>query len=145
MPVGNETTCPTSASVEVTPPNAFDHLVVAATLAPCGGGTLVGVPGVPGHRGQQPDHRPSLPGSGYAVSRPRCATRTDQGPALGPAGRIPVECRRQAVEADLLVDHALEQAGGKAVASPAHDPPPFGDGGQDGVDPDRVTSRTMKG
>lgn len=41
VPVGNETTCPSSASLEVTPPNAFDHLVIGAALAPCGGGTLV--------------------------------------------------------------------------------------------------------
>ena len=41
VPVGTETTCPTSASVQVTPPNAFDHLVMTAALAPCGGGTLV--------------------------------------------------------------------------------------------------------
>ncbi len=32
--------CPTSASVEVTPPNAFDHLSVTAALSPCGGGTM---------------------------------------------------------------------------------------------------------
>ena len=41
VPVGSETACPTSASVQVTPPNALDHLVMTATLAPCGGGTLV--------------------------------------------------------------------------------------------------------
>jgi Protein of unknown function (DUF4232) len=41
VPVGTETTCPTSASVQVTPPNAVDHLVMTAALAPCGGGTLV--------------------------------------------------------------------------------------------------------
>ncbi len=41
VPVGTETSCPTSASFEVTPPNALDHLVIAATLAPCGNGTLV--------------------------------------------------------------------------------------------------------
>jgi hypothetical protein len=41
VPVGTQTTCPTSASIEVTPPNAVDHLVIAAMLAPCGGGTLV--------------------------------------------------------------------------------------------------------
>ena len=41
VPVDSETTCPTSASVQVTPPNATDHLVVTAALAPCGGGTLV--------------------------------------------------------------------------------------------------------
>jgi hypothetical protein len=41
VPVGSETSCPSSASLEVTPPNAFDHLTIPATLAPCGGGTLV--------------------------------------------------------------------------------------------------------
>jgi hypothetical protein len=41
VPVGSETSCPTSATVQVTPPNAFDHLVMTASLAPCGGGTLV--------------------------------------------------------------------------------------------------------
>ncbi len=40
VPAGKETTCPTSASLEVTPPNATDHLVIAAALAPCSGGTL---------------------------------------------------------------------------------------------------------
>ena len=39
--MGNETSCPSSGSLEVTPPNAFDHLVLTATLSPCGGGTLV--------------------------------------------------------------------------------------------------------
>ncbi len=41
VPVGSETNCPSSASLEVTPPNATDHLVIAATMAPCGGGTMV--------------------------------------------------------------------------------------------------------
>lgn len=40
VPVGGETSCPTSADLEITPPNAYDHLSVAATLAPCNGGTL---------------------------------------------------------------------------------------------------------
>ena len=40
VPTGSETTCPSSASLEVTPPNAFDHLTVSATLAPCGNGTM---------------------------------------------------------------------------------------------------------
>jgi hypothetical protein len=40
VPVGSETSCPTSGSMLVTPPNAFDHLTVSATLAPCGGGSL---------------------------------------------------------------------------------------------------------
>jgi hypothetical protein len=41
VPVGSETTCPTSTSLEITPPNAFDHLTIPAALGPCGGGTLV--------------------------------------------------------------------------------------------------------
>ena len=41
VPVGTETTCPTSASMEITPPNDYDHLAVAASLSPCGGGTMV--------------------------------------------------------------------------------------------------------
>jgi hypothetical protein len=41
VPVGSETTCPTSTSLEVTPPGAEDHLTLAAALAPCGGGTMV--------------------------------------------------------------------------------------------------------
>lgn len=41
VPVGGETSCPTSTSMEVTPPDATDHLVVPAALAPCGGGKLV--------------------------------------------------------------------------------------------------------
>jgi Protein of unknown function (DUF4232) len=40
VPVGSETNCPTSGSLLVTPPNAFDHLTVSAMLAPCGGGSL---------------------------------------------------------------------------------------------------------
>jgi hypothetical protein len=40
VPVGSETSCPTSASLEVTPPNSFVHLTFSAALAPCGGGTL---------------------------------------------------------------------------------------------------------
>lgn len=41
VPAGNETSCPTASMLEVTPPNDVDHLVITATLAPCGGGTLV--------------------------------------------------------------------------------------------------------
>jgi hypothetical protein len=40
VPVGGETSCPASAQLEVTPPNAYGHLVVPATLSPCGGGTM---------------------------------------------------------------------------------------------------------
>jgi hypothetical protein len=41
VPVGGQTSCPSSSSLEVTPPNAFDHLVLTVSLSPCGGGTMV--------------------------------------------------------------------------------------------------------
>jgi hypothetical protein len=41
VPEGSETSCPTSGALEVTPPNATDHLLIEAKLAPCGGGTMV--------------------------------------------------------------------------------------------------------
>jgi len=40
VPVGNETTCPTSAKAEITPPNDLGNLVVPVQLSPCGGGTI---------------------------------------------------------------------------------------------------------
>jgi hypothetical protein len=41
VPVGGETTCASSVSLGITPPNAYDQLMVPATLAACGGGMLV--------------------------------------------------------------------------------------------------------
>lgn len=40
VPTGNETTCPTSAAMEITPPNAYGHLNVTLHIAPCNGGTI---------------------------------------------------------------------------------------------------------
>jgi hypothetical protein len=40
VPVGSETTCPTSAKAEITPPNDTAFLTVALQIAPCGGGTI---------------------------------------------------------------------------------------------------------
>jgi hypothetical protein len=40
VPNGTETVCPRASSMWVTPPNAYDHLTLAATLAPCAGGTV---------------------------------------------------------------------------------------------------------
>jgi hypothetical protein len=40
VPVGGETSCPSSATLEITPPNAFDHLEVGATMSPCDGGNM---------------------------------------------------------------------------------------------------------
>ncbi len=40
VPTGNETTCPTATQVEVTPPHAVDHDVVAVNAMVCNGGTL---------------------------------------------------------------------------------------------------------
>ncbi len=41
VPVGGETSCPSSVALEVTPPGAYDHLTFPAALAPCAQGTLV--------------------------------------------------------------------------------------------------------
>ena len=40
VPVGTETTCPTSAQAEVTPPNDTAYAVIRLQIAPCGGGTI---------------------------------------------------------------------------------------------------------
>jgi hypothetical protein len=40
VPMGNQTSCPTSVSLQITPPNAYDHLVITASLGPCGNGTM---------------------------------------------------------------------------------------------------------
>ena len=40
VPVGNETSCPTSAKAEITPPNDVTFAVVTLQIAPCGGGTV---------------------------------------------------------------------------------------------------------
>lgn len=40
VPVGNETSCPTSTSSEITPPNDYSYAVIPLAIAPCGGGTI---------------------------------------------------------------------------------------------------------
>jgi hypothetical protein len=40
VPHGNETTCPTSASLEVTPPDETAFLTLPLKIAPCAGGTI---------------------------------------------------------------------------------------------------------
>jgi hypothetical protein len=40
VPVGNETTCPTSAKAEITPPNDTAPALVPLVIAPCNGGTV---------------------------------------------------------------------------------------------------------
>jgi len=40
VPSGGESTCPAATGLEVTPPGATTHLVVAVHMAPCGGGQL---------------------------------------------------------------------------------------------------------
>jgi hypothetical protein len=40
VPVGNETSCPTSANAEITPPGNTAFVTVALAIAPCGGGTI---------------------------------------------------------------------------------------------------------
>ena len=39
--VGTETSCPASASIDVTPPNAYHAIPLAVTIAPCNHGTIV--------------------------------------------------------------------------------------------------------
>jgi hypothetical protein len=53
VPTGTETSCPTSAALQITPPAAHDRVTVSASLAPCGGGTLVVSPILPGASGGQ--------------------------------------------------------------------------------------------
>jgi Protein of unknown function (DUF4232) len=38
--VNGETSCPSSAAFEITPPNNVPHLVVSVTMDPCGGGSV---------------------------------------------------------------------------------------------------------
>jgi len=40
VPVGNETSCPTSAKAEVTPPTDTAFLVVTVSITACNGGTI---------------------------------------------------------------------------------------------------------
>jgi hypothetical protein len=40
IPVGNETTCPVSTSLQVTPPDEFFPLSVPIGIRACGGGRL---------------------------------------------------------------------------------------------------------
>ena len=53
VPSGSETSCPTSAALQITPPSAHDHLTVPASLAPCSQGTLVVSPILTGATGGQ--------------------------------------------------------------------------------------------
>ena len=110
VPVGNETTCPTSASLEVTPPNAYDHLAVAATLAPCGGAPWwsprCSWPPGPTAR---PRRRHRLTGQRLpAPARVRPPGRTSIRP-LAPPARIRSRAGPELVEADLSLDHVLDQ------------------------------------
>lgn len=40
VPTGNETSCPTSVDLQITPPNAYGHLTIAAKVAPCDNGSI---------------------------------------------------------------------------------------------------------
>jgi hypothetical protein len=40
VPHGSEGPCPQSSRLEVTPPDEFDHVILAVTIAPCGGGEI---------------------------------------------------------------------------------------------------------
>ena len=47
VPVANESSCPASASMDVTAPNAYHSVSLAATIAPCDHGTVVVSPVFP--------------------------------------------------------------------------------------------------
>jgi hypothetical protein len=51
VPMGSETSCPSSAALRITPPANYDPLTVPASLAPCNGGTLVVSPILSGATG----------------------------------------------------------------------------------------------
>ena len=53
VPAGNETTCPTSASLKITTPATFDPWSVRASLTACDAGTLVVSPFLAGATGGQ--------------------------------------------------------------------------------------------
>ena len=53
VPTGTETTCPTSAALQITPPGVTGHLTLTASLTPCNGGTLVVSPILAGATGGQ--------------------------------------------------------------------------------------------
>jgi hypothetical protein len=53
VPTGTETTCPTSAALQITPPAVTGHLTLTASLTPCNGGTLVVSPILTGATGGQ--------------------------------------------------------------------------------------------
>jgi hypothetical protein len=40
IPVGNETSCPTSAFLQVTPPNEFDPITIPMEIMACNHGEL---------------------------------------------------------------------------------------------------------
>jgi len=48
VPVGTETSCPTSVKAQVTPPNDTAYAVIAFQADPCGGGTIHVSPVYPG-------------------------------------------------------------------------------------------------
>ena len=122
-------------SLEVTPPNALDHLIDDGRPGPVRGRHAGGVAGVPGRRSQQPDHgtarrlRPTRsPADRRATSiRPRDPARP--GCARGPAASSsrPTSSRTM----------SSSSAGGKAVAISSQTRAPLGDRGADGVDPDQ--------
>jgi hypothetical protein len=53
VPTGNETTCPTSASIKITSATTFDPWTAHASLTPCNAGTLVVSPFLSGGTGGQ--------------------------------------------------------------------------------------------
>ena len=116
--------------LEVTPPNAFDHLVIGGGAGALRGRDPGGVTGVPGHRGRQPDHRATLRLRPTPVGRPgrdRDAPASDPGPRRR---RIRSRTGARPVEVHLLPDHVVEQCGREGGGHLAPDPPALVDRGR---------------
>jgi len=61
VPTGTETSCPTATEIEVTPPHASDHDVVAVQITACAAGTLTVSPVFSSSSSQSQTTAPPLP------------------------------------------------------------------------------------
>ena len=106
-PGGRRDVLPDVGGARGHPPNRYDHLTITATLAPCGGGTMVVSPVFLSAGSDSPDHGAVARSADHR--RPR---RGHQHPPPVPSGQDALQGRPQLVEAQLGVDHVVEQSGG---------------------------------
>ena len=126
-PGGQETSCPTSAALEVTPPNAVRPPVGDGHAGPVRGGTLVVSPvfsatGPGTARRRAPTRSGSM--AGHGADRARTSTRP-----LAPPARMSSKAGPELVETELALDHVLEQVGRVGGGHLPPDPAPLGDRG----------------